>query len=39
MDAFVELGGGFATALTPTNLMFSKLLTLSLPQGPLEALF
>jgi len=23
MDAFVELGGGFATALTPTNLAFA----------------
>ncbi|HEV2727005.1 MAG TPA: tripartite tricarboxylate transporter permease, partial [Solirubrobacterales bacterium] len=25
MDAFVELGGGFATALTPTNLAFALL--------------
>ncbi len=25
MDAFVDLGGGFATALTPTNLAFALL--------------
>ncbi len=39
MEAFVSLANGLAVAIQPMNLLFAKLLTLSLPAGPIERLF